>query len=213
MNRIAFSVPRTAQVEIRGVLGESTHYAWIVLHGYGQTASDFAANFAPLEKSQRCFLAPEGLSKFYVKGAAGKVGASWMTTQDRELEIEEYLTYLGKVVDYIARHAPNATIFLLGFSQGAATAARFYASQYRKTISGLVLWGAVFPPDLNFPAQDFQEPEKVYLVYGTSDPLMPPQCPENLSIIRAQLGPFEGGHELPPEVLKKVVLALEENAK
>jgi predicted esterase len=211
VGRIAFSVARTVHIEMRGPLSDQTNHVWIVLHGYGQSAFEFISLFEHMEGSNRCILAPEGLSKFYLKGVEGKVGSSWMTKQDRASEIEDYLNYLGKVVEYVAEQAPKAKIFLLGFSQGAATAARFYFSSNPKTMCGLVLWGAVFPSDLNFPCHGIKDNGQVHVVYGTSDPYISPALSKTFPQINTRLWPFEGGHELPNKVLKMVMCFLEDN--
>ena len=67
-------------------------------------------------------MAPEGLSRFYLDAGAGKVGASWMTKEDRAHEIEDYLSYLEQVRAAII---PPVPLTILGFSQGVATAARW----------------------------------------------------------------------------------------
>jgi predicted esterase len=207
------SVARTAQVEFLGDLSESTQSVWIVLHGYGQTAADFLTHFSELEDSKRCIFAPEGLSKFYLKGVAGTVGASWMTKHNRDHEIQDYLLYLGQLLDHVALYAPNAAVFLLGFSQGAATAARFFRSQHPNPIAGLVLWAAVFPPDLALPAPGLMDSNRVYLVYGISDPYLAAHIAEPQPFLKPHLWPFDGGHEVQPQVLREVILALEKNGK
>lgn len=213
MKRIAIPVLRTAQVEIRGDLSESTDFVWIVLHGYAQIASDFVEKFSDLQEDGRCFLAPEGLSKFYVKGAFGEVGASWMTKHDRADEIQDYIGYLSKVINYVRSSSPNAAIFILGFSQGAATAARFFMNRNPQDIQGLVLWGAVFPTDFTLPLLGQHELGKIILVYGTSDPYMPDNLAELFLDFRPKLWPFNGGHDLPPKVLREVILSLEGHGK
>ena len=39
-------------------------------------------------------IAPQGLHKFYLEGTSGRVGASWMTKENREDDIKNYLVYL-----------------------------------------------------------------------------------------------------------------------
>lgn len=211
MKRLTFPVARTARVEIRGNLSLCTEFVWIVLHGYAQPANDFVDVFSDLFGKARCFLAPEGLSKFYVKGASGNVGASWMTKQDREDEIQDYLAYLSKVMEYVHDLSPKAVVFLLGFSQGAATAARFFMSRNPQDIHALVLWAAVFPPDFKLPKHNQNAASQIHLVYGTSDPYMPKLASGEFSEYSPTFWPFDGGHELPPAVLSRVLQTLEKN--
>jgi predicted esterase len=77
-----------------------------------------------LEKEGRSICAPEGLSRFYVKGFDGKIGASWMTRDDRANEIKDHLTYLNKWWESLDIDE-SASVTLIGFSQGVATAARW----------------------------------------------------------------------------------------
>ena len=96
----------------------------IVLHGYGQHPAYMLNGLRELEKEGRSICAPEGLSRFYVKGFDGKIGASWMTRDDRANEINDHLTYLNKwwsILDI----DETASVTLIGFSQGVATAARW----------------------------------------------------------------------------------------
>src|ERR671937_1373227 len=94
---------------------------WFVCHGYGQLAARFLERFRSIEAQQRCIVAPEGLSRFYLteKPAERRVGAAWMTREDRLHEIEDYLRYLDAV--YADIQLPQARVTALGFSQGSAT--------------------------------------------------------------------------------------------
>ena len=50
-----------------------------------------------LEDESRVLVAPEGLSRFYVNATHGLVGASWMTREDRQHEIDDYVGYLDAI--------------------------------------------------------------------------------------------------------------------
>ena len=52
---------------------------WLVLHGYGQLASAFLQSCAPLAREGRRLVAPEALSRFYLRSGRGAIGGSWMT--------------------------------------------------------------------------------------------------------------------------------------
>ena len=119
-------VAKTARYFQSGQLSASTKRAWIVLHGYGQLASYFSKHFEDLVDSDTCVIAPEGLSRFYLDGKWDRVGATWMTKEDRLHEIEDYLAYLDALCDQLFGHLENQPeIVLLGFSQGTATAWRW----------------------------------------------------------------------------------------
>lgn len=120
---------------------------WFLLHGYGQPAADLLASCAELAAPQRLLVAPEALSRFYLRGGTGPVGASWMTREDREHEIADTLGWLDRVAG--ALDAPHVRArCALGFSQGAAAACR-WAALGRTRIDRLVLWGGGVPPDVD----------------------------------------------------------------
>ena len=96
----------------------------IVLHGYGQHPAYMLSGLRILEHEGRSICAPEGLSRFYVKGFHGKVGASWMTRDDRASEINDQLAYLNKWWNSL-NIDETISVTLIGFSQGVATAARW----------------------------------------------------------------------------------------
>lgn len=143
------------------------------LHGYGQLAEFFIRNFQQLEQDY-FIICPEGMHRFYLKGSSGRVGASWMTKEDRLNDIADNNIWLTKLLQsYLDKH-PLSSITILGFSQGGATAARWhdYLSKsnqlnYISNVS-LVLWGAVFPPDLKLTSNSDSK-SKYYFVVGKRD--------------------------------------------
>ncbi len=66
----------------------------IALHGYGQLAQYFAKKFDQLPK-EYALLVPEGMHRFYLDGNSGRVGASWMTKEGREMDIDDNLHNLN----------------------------------------------------------------------------------------------------------------------
>lgn len=150
-------VRRTARYCTQGG-GAGARSVWYVLHGYRQLAERFITRFAPLATSQRLIVAPEGLNRFYLDdddglsphGPDSPVGATWMTRHDRAAEIEDYVAYLDEL-DRSLTQDDNVRRVVLGFSQGAATAAR-WAVFGRRRLDRLVLWGGVLPHDL--PVED-----------------------------------------------------------
>lgn len=142
------TVPRTARYITWGEV-ESTAEVWFVLHGYSMLAASFLRWFEPVARPGRLLVAPEALSRSYIeeKGTR-RVGASWMTKEDRDAEIEDYVRYLDLLAERILAGVPGAPrVELHGFSQGTATACRWVAFGHR-TASRLMLWGGTVPPDL-----------------------------------------------------------------
>ncbi|MEN9997068.1 MAG: hypothetical protein RI922_58 [Bacteroidota bacterium] len=117
-----------------------------VLHGYGQLPEYFIQKFKSLEHDY-FIVAPEGMHRFYVKGNSGRVGASWMTKEERLIDIEDNLLFLTQLHALFSHQFNKEQISLLGFSQGAATAARWFYSN-NGLAHQLIIWASVFPPDL-----------------------------------------------------------------
>src|SRR6476469_3720019 len=97
-------VPRTARYYTLGPTHGFPRELWFVCHGYGQLASRFLRQFAPLDDGTRLIVAPEALSRYYLDPVAERrhqreprVGASWMTREDRFAEIVDYVSYLDQL--------------------------------------------------------------------------------------------------------------------
>lgn len=178
------------------------HDTLIVLHGYGMHAGKFIRDFEPLASPSLRIVAPEGLSRFYRRGFDGEVIASWMTREDRISEIADQRYYLDSLYDLVAQNS-EGKVFVLGFSQGTATATRWMASNSRR-FSGLALWGGDFAPDVDGGINGIG---RVICVVGNQDPFIPLPLFEERCIALENKGyevdrqVFEGGHEIPGTVL------------
>ena len=199
MQEHTLTTARTARYFTLGVPERATDL-WFVCHGYGQLAARFLERFGPLETPQRCFVAPEGLSRFYLSEspAERRVGASWMTREDRLHEIDDYVRYLDAVYADVAPPPGKHSVTALGFSQGTATVCR-WAALGTSRIDRLILWGGEVPPDLDL--ERLRMP-KLVLVYGTRDEFFTPKIvAANEARLRDQGVPydlvsFEGGHAI-----------------
>ncbi len=142
-------VPRTLRYYTRGEVAESTPLL-TVLHGYGQHPGFFIRKVEGLVLDGWAVLAPEGLHRFYLEGSSGRVGASWMTKEDRLNDIDDHVAYLNQLLATAPLSMAKHRV-LLGFSQGAATAVRYMcAAEHR--FDRLILWAGRFPPDVPLPA-------------------------------------------------------------
>lgn len=211
MQKHTFKVEKTVRYFSLGELNKQTKHVWIVLHGYGQLPQFFLKKFETLINEQSVVLAPEGLSRFYLEGFKGRVGASWMTSDDREQEIEDYVNYLCTFFNTQVKPFVNADcqIHVIGFSQGAATACRWVNSGLVK-VNELVLWAGSFPHDLNFDlAKQIFNQLKLTLVVGNKDefePIIKLQDHQNkLNELGIQFNvvEFEGGHDIDKKTLEK----------
>ena len=166
-----FSIPRTARYAMLGTPDAGIRDVWVVCHGYGQLAANFLMEFEPLRARHRLIVAPEGLSRFYVRGESGQVGASWMTREARLHEIADYVGFLDQLYSHIQAllGGPSPRLILLGFSQGTATVCRWVArGQVRP--DRVVLWGGPLLPDEEMAeARERLTPFRFTLVAGTKD--------------------------------------------
>jgi len=185
---------------------------WFCCHGYGQLAARFLERFRVIEGEHRAFVAPEGLSRFYLSEnpAERRVGASWMTREDRLNEITDYLAYLDAMHTAVAQTAAQVTA--LGFSQGCATVCRWVAMGNAR-IDRLIVWGGEVPPDLELTGRHAERlrAARLTLVYGTKDEYFTPKIVTATESrlrehqIPYELIAFEGGHEIHEATLGKLI--------
>lgn len=191
--------------------GKKIKNTWFVIHGYAQLANDFIKKFEFLSGPDTLIIAPEGLSKFYSKNIPA---ASWMTKEDRENEIGDYINYLEKVFTKLNNSYDliSTKINLLGFSQGVHTASRWFVkSQYH--FDKLILCSSDFPKDVDFPTliEKLTRSELFYL-QGKNDRITTPErFKENLELLRTKGINvndvyFDGQHEINPDAILKVHL-------
>ncbi len=147
---------------------------WIVLHGYGQLARPFLDSCAALARPARRLVAPEALSRFYLRSGRGPIGASWMTREARDEEIADYVEYLDALTAHVLAQMPPAPrLCVLGFSQGVATAWRWaLTSRYAPKL--LVACGGGAPPELDESALRARAFE-IVVVTGEHDESFTPQ--------------------------------------
>ncbi len=181
---------------------------WVVVHGYGQLARYFLNTFEAVA-GMDAVVAPEGLSRFYLDAAHQRVGATWMTREDRDHEIDDHVRYLDTLVDHLQPASGPRPLHVLGFSQGVATVVRWLAQGAHRPQQA-VLWGGSLPPELR--REDLDKAFAgcaVDLVHGAQDPLVTQakweQGAERLATadisVRRHL--FQGGHGLDPVVLRR----------
>jgi len=179
---------------------------WFVLHGYGMLSKYFIKKFEPIVNDTNCVIAPEGLSKFYTEGFYGRVGATWMTKEDREEEIEDYINYLNQLYNVIIKENSNSElkINIIGFSQGGATASRWVANG-KVVPTNFILWSSVFPNEMEF--ETFGQNFNTYILYGNNDEFSTDEHikqQEDLlknSKLNYKIIEFEGTHDVPEKVL------------
>jgi predicted esterase len=215
-------VARTARYHVLGD-PSSAGEVWFVVHGYGQLAGPFLRRFGALPGagSTRAVVAPEALSRFYVESRVGphgresRVGASWMTREDRDVEIADYVAYLDAVAAEVGGPGGGAAggpvagprRVVLGFSQGAETASR-WAVLGSVRPEELILWGGGLAADLDPAAVAAALREvTVRLVVGDDDAWGRRRVEESavqleaVGVVAERIG-YAGGHRVEEAVLR-----------
>lgn len=189
-----------------------------MIHGYGQLAQYFIKKFEVLARQNIFIIAPEGLSRFYLEdvqtratGGSNRVGATWMTRENRLMDIENYVNYLDGIYQAEVQ-SPNLDIpvTILGFSQGAATATRWILNE-KIHFDQFILWAGIFPTDMNFDkGHSLLVDKKIVTVFGNEDPFITPPRVKELNDLIDKIGikpekmSFNGKHEMNDELLLRL---------
>lgn len=212
------TVQRTARYCTLGDLSVPASEVWIVCHGFAQLAREFIEEFRPIARPGTLIVAPEALNRFYLNrdggraGASARVGATWMTREDRLVEIEDYVRYLDEVRrEMLDRPGRDVRVTALGFSQGTATVARWLAHGSAR-IDRVILWAGLLPPEIDpaGPARERLTSSDLHLVRGTRDDLLNAgqvaEQAEQLTRagVRFTMLEFDGGHRMDRSTLEGI---------
>lgn len=185
-----------------------TKNVWLVFHGIGYLSRYFLKYFKHLDPEKNYIIAPQAQSKYYLNGEYRHVGASWLTRENTEAEIENMLNYLDAVYDS-ENLSKVKNLNILGYSQGVSVATRFIA---RKKIQcqNLIMHSGKVPQELVAENFKFLDDTQFSFIYGTEDEYLKAGIvkieenrlkeifPKNLEIIT-----FKGGHEVNTELISK----------
>lgn len=185
-----------------------TKNVWVVLHGIGYLSRYFLKYFKHLSPDDNYIIAPQAQSKYYLNGQYRHIGASWLTRENTEPEIENVLAYLEEVYRSEGlQNCPNLILF--GYSQGVSVATRWVARN-KLECSRLILHSGGLPQELQPEDFAFLKKAKITLIYGTQDPYLTQDrlegekeraqalFGENLELIS-----FEGGHLVNTELISQ----------
>ncbi|UKN01542.1 alpha/beta hydrolase [Paracrocinitomix mangrovi] len=203
------AIKKTARYFTLGEFTEGKNLI-IALHGYGYLAQFFIRKFNGADFSKFVVVCPEGLHRFYQSGTDGRVGASWMTKEDRLTDIKDYINYLDDLLDELKKQCDFSSITIIGFSQGGATASRWLA--YGKhSFDKFVLWATVFPPDMEKEYTEKFHQSKNYFVFGNNDEYYSPEkVEEHYNALKSlniqfEMLTFEGNHNIHEETFLKII--------
>ena len=186
---------------------------WIVLHGYGMLSEFFIQKFDQIKDKNTLILAPEALNRFYIDTNYGRVGASWMTKEERQTDITENIRYLNGLMNSINKEIGHNRfkINVLGFSQGGATACRWVFNSEVK-IENLIMWAGDIPKDTLIERNRKKwNSIKTHLVMGKQDKLINDKMKAKfLKLVTDykldyKLKLYDGDHRIYTDVLKELV--------
>lgn len=212
-------IKKTLQIEKKaryfqlGNPGNDTSIVWVVLHGYGMLSEFFIQKFKKLENKNTLILAPEALNRFYIDTNYGRVGASWMTKDERQDDIKENIKYLNTLMDQIIKEIGHNRfkINVLGFSQGGATACRWLFKSGLK-FENLIMWAGDIPKDTLTEENRLKWNDmNTHLVMGKKDELINEEMKAKfLKLVTDykldyKLTLYDGDHRIYPDVLMELI--------
>ena len=212
-------IKKTLQIEKKaryfqlGNPGNDTSIVWVVLHGYGMLSEFFIQKFKKLENKNTLILAPEALNRFYIDTNYGRVGASWMTKDERQDDIKENIKYLNSLMDQIIKEIGHNRfkINVLGFSQGGATACRWLFKSGLK-FENLIMWAGDIPEDTLTEDNRLKWNDmNTHLVMGKKDELINEEMKAKfLKLVTDykldyKLTLYDGDHRIYPDVLMELI--------
>ena len=208
-------VAQEQRVDSLGTLSDATKHVWVGLHGYGQLVQFFARHFRSLATEERAFVIPQVPHKFYLNGVHGRVGASWITKDERLVDIANQRLYLGFVFQWIKQQAPKATIHCVAFSQGVATIMRCIGHPDVQPSSILALAGS-WPPDIDETNREALEELRFKACFGTRDEYITTEKQQEMRgyylekyNFEPSVSVYEGGHSFDVEKLAQEIAILE----
>ncbi len=207
----AVSYSTTNAYTTLNTITSKTKNVWFVCHGIGYLSRYFLKYFDELNSDENYIIAPQAPSKYYLGSSYKHVGSSWLTKENTEVEIENILNYFDKVFE--AEKLPKTlNLIVLGYSQGVSVATRYIAKRKLKC-NQLILVAGGIPKELK--TEDFvflNEETKVSFIYGNQDEYLTSSYLVdtkkhfyNLFGQDATLITFEGKHEMPKEIINRIV--------
>lgn len=185
-----------------------TKNIWVVFHGIGYLSRYFLKYFKHLDPEENYIIAPQAQSKYYLTDKYRHVGASWLTKENTEAEIENTLAYLDEVYKTEnLKDAPN--LILMGYSQGVSVTTRWVARN-RIECSKLILHSGGLPKDLKSEDFEFLKNTQITMIYGTSDEYLNEERlkkehskAKDLFGEKLEIISFDGGHEVNARLISK----------
>jgi predicted esterase len=187
-------------------ISENTEYIWFVCHGIGYLSRYFIKYFSVLDPDKHYVIAPQAPSKYYQDKNYKHIGASWLTREDTQMEMQNNTTFFNEIYKTEIQPHPQKKLIILGYSQGVSVAMRWIANS-KINCESLIIHSGGIPEELK--QNDFEALRlKPYLVYGKSDPYINTERAKKehkkaLALFKERLEVmlFDGVHEVSKEII------------
>lgn len=213
-------------VEALAVESEGADTAVIFFHGYGANMNDLFPLWELWHRDQFNWYFPNGLQSLPMGYYEGRswfsidiAGLERAIREGRQREMAGYIppeldATLGQlelfILDIMKKHKK---LILGGFSQGAMCASHL-AMKDSFAVDGLILLSGNLLAEEKFPKATKAIP--FYQAHGTRDPILDMDGARALERklqgmnFQGKLSTFQGGHEIPPQVVKEVSTFLDQ---
>lgn len=201
------SVPKSHRYSTYGNPSKNTKYFWFCLHGSKMRCEQVLYKFSDFDPDEHYVVAPEGMNRFYEKGFGGEVVASWMTSRDRLLEIEDFSLYLSSLYKQELSKVSGAKRICFGFSQGGTTLYRWLHNQSVE-LDAMIGYACWIPEDIDLKKSKTDLGKlKLLYTYGVEDPFLTEDRIKAVQSIIAKndleidILAFKGGHRIEKSCL------------
>jgi predicted esterase len=211
INTNYLSVSKTARYSTLGNLSENTKYFWFALHGSKMLCEQVLYKFSEFDPDTHFVVAPEALIRYYEKGFGGEVVASWMTSRDRDQEIDDFSNYLNLLYNkYTSNIHSDCKKIIMGFSQGGTT---LYRWLHNSSIEAdhILAYSCWIPEDidLNDAKSPLDKIQQIY-TYGIQDQFLKEERVDPIKVImqknnlNIKIESYTGDHRIDKTQLKYI---------
>ncbi len=173
----------------------------------GYLSRYFLKYFDGLDPERNYLVAPQAPSKYYLDKQFKHVGASWLTKEDTQREMENNLSYLDAVMAGLSL-PKNANLVIFGFSQGVSIALRWVARR-RVRCDHLILYAGGIPEEIEAgEVSHLMGNTEVRVIVGNRDEYITPERwekeKEKVQVLfkgKARVDVFEGKHEIIKDII------------
>ena len=203
------SYQSTNTYEVLNKFTPQTKNVWVVCHGIGYLSRYFLKYFKHLNQEENYIIAPQAPSKYYLNGEYKHVGASWLTRENTEQEIENVLNYFDAVYK-VGNLEKASRLILFGYSQGVSVVTRWVARR-KINCDHLVMHSGKVPVELQAEDFSFLKNSKFSYLYGSQDQYFAEadiaREKERLTKLfpsHFEIKTFEGGHEVNRDFISEI---------